>query len=305
MKIGINLMNFGPAVSPDSLSRWARLVEALGYHLVMISDHVAVTPDVAQRYPAPFYDPFIALAWLAGQTHSVELGTTVTIVPYRSPLLVARMCSNLDQISNGRLIFGVGVGWAREEFKVLGVPFEHRGAMTNDYLAAIKVLWTNEVATYQGRFVSFENVSATPMPVRSPHPPIWVGGSSDAALLRAVRFGDAWHPIRFQMDWVRDTALPQLRRLADAERRPVPAFCPRIKLHLTDAPVTDRPRTIGEGTLSQVRSDLEELEELGTEYVLLDTYMDDPEATNQHEPAWQMITTLATQVLDLERESLR
>ena len=104
---------------------------------------------------------------------------------------------------------------------------------------------------------------------------------------------------------MRDTALPQLRRLADAEHRPVPAFCPRVKLHLTDAPVTDRPRAIGVGTLSQVRSDLEELEQLGAEYVLLDTYMDDPEGTRQHEPAWQMITTLATQVLDLERENIR
>ncbi len=184
MKIGINLLNFGPAVSPDSLARWTQLAETLGYHLVMISDHVAITPDVQGRYPAPYYDPFTSLAWLAGITKKIELGTTVIIVPYRNPILTARVCANIDQISGGRLILGVGVGWAEKEFEALGLPFHQRGAMTNDYLASIKTLWTNELASYEGRFVSFRDVRTTPLPAQSPHPPIWIGETQSRPMAR-------------------------------------------------------------------------------------------------------------------------
>ena len=305
MKFGVNLLNFGPGVSPDSLLRWARFAEAVGYHLVMISDHVAVTADVEERYPAPFYDPFIALSWLAGSTSRVKLGTTVLIIPYRSPLLVARMSANLDQFSGGRLILGVGSGWAEQEFEALGVPFHERGAMTDDYLAAIKTLWTNDVASHHGPYASFEGVRSGPRPAQSPHPPIWVGGNSDAALRRAARFGDAWHPIEFRIDWMRETALPKLRDMAEQEGRPVPALSPRVKLALSTSTVEDGRRLAGQGTLAQVRGDLEALESMGAEYVLLDTYLDDPEATRSHEGAWRTLATLAEEVLHLERETLR
>src|SRR5437762_12626053 len=305
MRIGVNLLNFGPGVSPDSLAGWTQLAETLGYHLVMISDHVAITPDVAARYPAPYYDPFVTLGWLARATTRVELGTTVVILPYRHPLHTARLTANVDQLSGGRFIFGVGVGWAKQEFATLGVPFERRGAMSNDYLAAIKTAWTSDPASYNGPFVTFRDVHTAPRPVRSPHPPIWVGGASDAALRRAVCFGDAWHPIRVRVPWLRDTGLPRLRTIAAAEGRPVPALCPRIRLRLTDGKLADDARIAGEGSLEQVRADLEALAELGAAAVLLDTYTDDPEATRHHETAWRMLATLAEQVLDLPRETLR
>src|SRR5207245_2360992 len=172
-------------VSPESLAGWTRLAETLGYHFVMISDHVALTPDVVARYPAPFYDPFATLAWLAGLTHRVELGTTVVILPYRHPLHTARLAANVDRLSGGRFILGVGVGWARQEFEALGLPFERRGAMSDDYLAAIKTAWTSDPASHAGSFVTFRDVRTAPRPVRAPHPPLWVGGASDAALRRA------------------------------------------------------------------------------------------------------------------------
>ena len=305
MRIGINLINFGPGVSPDSLARSVDLAESLGYHLVMISDHVAITPDVQARYPAPFYDPFATLAWIAGLTQRVELGTTVIILPYRHPLQTARMVANIDRLSGGRFILGVGVGWARQEFAALGVPFNRRGAMTDDYLAAIKAAWTQDVATYSGPFVSFADVGTSPRPLRSPHPPIWVGGASDAALRRAVVHGDGWHPIKIRVDWLRDHGLPRLNEIAQKEGRPVPALCPRIRLRLTDSPVADAGRVAGEGAIDQVRADLAALERLGASYVLLDTYADDPEATRRPELGWAMLTTMAEQVLDLRRETLR
>jgi probable F420-dependent oxidoreductase len=305
MRIGINLINFGPGVTPESLARSVELAESLGYHLVMISDHVAITPDVQARYPAPFYDPFTTLGWLAALTRRAELGTTVIILPYRHPLETARMAANLDRLSGGRLILGIGVGWAKQEFDALGVAFHQRGAITNDYLAAIKTAWTHDVASHRGRFVSFTDVHTTPRPVRAPHPPIWVGGASDAALRRAVRYGDGWHPIRNRIDWLRDKGLPRLREIAEAERMPAPALCPRIRLRLTPSPLAEEQRVAGEGSLDQVRADLEALQALGARYVLLDTYADDPEATRRPEMGWEMLTTVAERVLDLPRETLR
>ena len=305
IKFGVNLINFGPGVTPESLARTVGVAEALGYHFVMTSDHLAVTPDVSGRYPAPLYEPFTLLGWLAAATRTMEIGTTVIVLPYRHPLEVARMAANVDQLSGGRLILGVGAGWARQEFEALGVSHAHRGGITSEYLAAIKTLWTNDLASFRGRFVAFENVDTRPRPARQPHPPIWVGGATDAALRRAVRYGDAWHPIRSKIGWLRDTGLPRLREIAEKEGRPVPALCPRIRLRLTEAPMDATTRIAGEGTLDQVRADLVALESLGARYVLFDTYLDDPEATRHHEVMWRMLATLAEQVLDLPHHTLR
>jgi alkanesulfonate monooxygenase SsuD/methylene tetrahydromethanopterin reductase-like flavin-dependent oxidoreductase (luciferase family) len=203
------------------------------------------------------------------------------------------------------LILGVGVGWAQQEFAALGLPFQRRGAMTNEYLEALKLFWTHDVASFEGRFVSFQEVHTAPRPVQSPHPPIWVGGASDAAMRRTVRYGDGWHPIRIRLSWFKDTGIPRLRAIAEAENRPMPALCPRIRLRLTDAPCPDDQRVMGEGTLEQVRRDLEALQALGCTYVLLDTYYDDIEATRHHETAWRMLVTMAEKVLDLPHETLR
>jgi probable F420-dependent oxidoreductase len=303
--MGVNVPNFGPGTAPGLLRRWAQTVEGLGFDLLMISDHIAVTPDVAEQYPAPFYEPFTTLAWLAGLTRRVELGFTVIVVPYRHPLETARMAATLDRLSGGRLIFGVGVGWARQEFEVLGLPFEKRGAMTDDYLSALKVAWTQDVASYQGRFVSFKEIYTAPRPLQRPHPPIWVGGSSDAALRRTVRHGDAWHPIRSRIAFLRDEGMPKLRAIADREGRAVPALCPRIRLRLTDQPMPEDSRLAGEGSMDQVRRDFEALQKLGVPYLCLDTFADDVEGSRNHEAAWRMLTSLAERAFDLDRQSLR
>ncbi|HEU5028511.1 MAG TPA: LLM class flavin-dependent oxidoreductase [Spirillospora sp.] len=272
MKLGVNVPNFGPGTDPERLRGWAQTVEGLGFDLLMVSDHVAVTPDVAEQYPAPFYEPFTTLSWLAGVTHRVRLGTTVLVVPYRHPLLVARMAANLNRLSGGRLVLGVGVGWARQEFEALGVPFEHRGRLTDDHLQVLRSAW-NDAGDY-----------------RSGQIPIWVGGSSDAALRRAVLLGDAWHPLRFTMSWL-DEVVERLGTIAAAEGRPTPALAPRIVLRLTTEPLTER--RAGEGTIDQVMADLEHLRLLGAESVLLDPYLGDPDETHRPETAWQALATVA------------
>ena len=305
MKVGVNLINFGPGVSPASMKSWATLSEALGYHIIMTSDHIAITPDVQSRYPAPFYEPLSLLGWLAGVTTKIEIGTTVIIVPYRNPLELAKATANVDQLSNGRFILGVGLGWAQEEFHVLNAAYKSRGAVTNEYLAAVKLLWTQDVASYNGKFISFDNVHTAPRPIQTPHPPIWVGGPSDAAMRRTVRYGDAWHPIRIQMDWFKNTGIPRLKEISDEEAKSVPELCPRIRLRLTDSPVTGSDRVVGEGDIDQVHRDLAELENLGCSYVILDTYADDLEAIKNNEISWRMLSTVAEKVLDLSNQTVR
>ncbi|MFF4803294.1 LLM class flavin-dependent oxidoreductase [Streptomyces sp. NPDC001351] len=274
MRIGVNVPNFGPGANRDNLARWAKAVEGLGFDLLMLSDHVAITSDVAKQYPAPFYEPVTTLAWLAGITDRIKLGTTVLVAPYRHPLLVARMAANLQQLSGGRLILGVGVGWAREEFEALGVPFERRGALTDELLRTLRIAWENDADYGCGQI------------------PVWVGGNSDAAIRRAVRFGSPWHPLRFTMPWFRD-AVDRLKNISAELDQPVPELAPRIYLRLTEKAIDDPDRRAGEGTLEQIFEDIEELRLAGAETVLLDPYHGDPNETLRPEAAWQALATVA------------
>ncbi len=274
VELGVNVPNFGPGTDPGRLRDWARTVEGLGYDLLMVSDHVAITADVAEQYPAPFYEPFTTLSWLAGITDRVRLGTTVLIAPYRHPLLVARMAANLDQLSGGRLVLGVGVGWARQEFEALGADFDQRGRVTDETLIAIRRAWENDKDYGGGRI------------------PLWIGGRSTPGLRRAVRLGDAWHPLRERVDWMR-TALDRLRAIAAEEDRPVPEFAPRILLRLTPDPLPEDQRVAGEGSLDQVLADIDALRELGARSVVLDPFVGDPAETERPEVAWQALAAIA------------
>jgi probable F420-dependent oxidoreductase len=294
VKLGVNVPNFGPGTDPGSLAGWLRFAEDTGFALAMMSDHVAVTPDVAELYPPPFYDPFTSLAWLAGVVERIELGTTVAVLPYRNPVLTARMVANIDQFTRGRFILGVGVGWSKHEYAAVGVPFDRRGAITDEYLAVIKKLWTNDVASHDGEFGSFRDLHTGPRPARSPHVPIWVGGTSPRAIRRAVRFGDAWHPNNAELGWLRSTGLAALRSEAAEVGRPAPALSPRVRLHLTGVALPVDQRRVGEGSLDQVLRDLADLADLGAEYVVLDTNPDHPSQRRPTAVDWRMLESVAS-----------
>ncbi|MBM7493330.1 alkanesulfonate monooxygenase SsuD/methylene tetrahydromethanopterin reductase-like flavin-dependent oxidoreductase (luciferase family) [Micromonospora luteifusca] len=274
MQIGVNVPNFAPGTDPDLLRQWAQTVEGLGFDLLMVSDHIAVTPDVAEQYPAPFYEPFTTLSWLAGVTRRVRLGTTVLIVPYRHPLLTARMAANLNRLSGGRLVLGVGVGWARQEFEALGVPFRRRGALTDEYLHAMREAWKDTDDYDTGAI------------------PIWVGGNSDAGMRRAVLLGDAWHPLRFTPGWLAEAA-GRLRAIADELARPVPALMPRIALREAAEPVTAPDRLAGVGTIDQIIADIDQIRLLGAETVVLDPFNGDLTEIRQPERAWRTLAAVA------------
>ena len=305
MKVGVNLLNFGPGAEPAALARSARLIEALGYHALLISDHVAITPDVAAIYPAPFYDPFLTLAWLASQTRVLELGTTVIILPYRHPLQVARLAANLDQLSGGRFILGVGAGWAAQEFAALGVPFAARGALTDDALDVIRASWRTDLLSHHSPFVAADAVATAPRPLRAPQPPIWVGGNG--AVGRRAPCGIVAPGTRSA------SASTGCARSATHVSRP-PRGTPTCRLrrsaHASSWPSAPRRWTTPAGWPDRVRSRrcgriLAELEVLGAEYVVLDTYQGHPDTLPGHERDWTMLATLAEQVLDLSHETVR
>ncbi len=195
MQVGVWIPNCRHLATPDIIRRTAVRAEQLGYDSVWVSDHVVVPDANVDRIGAGIFDPLVTLAVAAGATSRVRLGTTVLIVPYRNPVVTAKMVSSLDALSGGRVVLGVGAGWLAEESAALGVPFAERGAMTDEYLAAMRELWTSPAPSFAGKYTRFSGLKFEPKPVQQPHPPIWVGGHGRASLRRAAEIGAAWHPI--------------------------------------------------------------------------------------------------------------
>lgn len=289
MKLGLNLLNYGPDTTPELLLAWARFAEESGFALAMMSDHIALAPEVQALYPVPFYDPFTAITWLAAHTTRLQLGTSVAVLPYRHPLQTARVGANLADLSQGRFVLGVGSGWSQQEYDALGVPFDRRGAITDEYLAAIVYAWGNDITSSPGPYAPYDEIHTGPRSAR--RPPIWIGGAGRAAIRRAIQYGDAWHPINPHPHWLRDKGVPALRSAAAEAGIAVPALCPRIRAHPTTE-LADDDRVLGEGTLDQIRADLAGLAELGAQYVVLDTYISPAERRTPEED-WRILEQVA------------
>jgi probable F420-dependent oxidoreductase len=182
---------------------------------------VVVPHAAVDRIGAGIYDPLVTLAVAAGATSRVRLGTTVLIVPYRNPVVTAKMVSSLDALSGGRVVLGVGAGWLAEESAALGVPFAERGPMTDEYLAAMRELWTSPAPSFVGKYTRFSGLHCEPRPVQQPHPPIWVGGHGRASLRRAAELGAAWHPINRSPEELH-AGRAELLRLCRARGRATP-----------------------------------------------------------------------------------
>src|SRR5262245_55465265 len=211
LKIGVPLF----MVRPENMSAVAVRAEQLGFESVWVAEHLVFPTQIRSRYPyaaegvppinpaTPLLDPLLVLMQVAARTERIRLGTNVYILPLRHPLAVARMAMTLDLLSNGRLTFGVGLGWLAEEFDAAGIDFASRGARRREYVRAIRALWTEDAPSFDGRFVSFQPVKFEPKPVQKPHPPIVFGGESDAALRRAAALGDGWYGVGHTPDSAR------------------------------------------------------------------------------------------------------
>lgn len=206
MEFGIHLLGLGRRGNVADYVTAVKAAEELGYHSVWINDHVVIPTEHRSQYPYStdgrpsftpddhFYDPFVLLAALATATTTIKLGTSVAVIPYRPPILTAKAIATLDQVSQGRFIFGVGVGWFAEETELLGGTFANRAKISRSYLETMKALWTEERPRLLGERGQTTEVGFAPKPVQKPYPPIWFGGETRAALKRVVQQGDGWFP---------------------------------------------------------------------------------------------------------------
>jgi probable F420-dependent oxidoreductase len=197
MKLGLFGINLGACADPAVARRVAQAAEAAGFDSVWTGEHVVLPDPRVPPSPSPpqtpFLDPLVALAHLAGATERIRLATGIVILPQRNPLVLAKEVATLDVLSGGRALLGVGAGYLHQEFAALGIPFEQRGARTDEYIDAMRALWSQPKPAFAGRFVSFAGIDAQPRPLQRPGVPIVVGGTSPGALRRAVARGHGWY----------------------------------------------------------------------------------------------------------------
>ena len=195
MKIGYSLSNNQGMEDIQGVIDLATRCEDLGFDSVWASEHVFNVSYVYDRIgDKPYYEPLTVLTYVAAKTSTIGLGTSVLVLPYHNPIRLAKVAATLDVLSGGRMMLGVGVGVIEEELEAMGSPFAERGAITDETIAIMKELWTNEDPSYLGKYHSFSGMKFTPKPVQKPHIPIIIGGTSKAAIRRAARSGAAWHP---------------------------------------------------------------------------------------------------------------
>lgn len=231
MRIGVvQIVDGTPGRGLEFIQNTARTLEGLGYSSYWAPDHVVFFDQYLSAYPHSddgrfgfkrdqgLLEPLMVLQAAAAVTERIRLGTSVEIVTERNPVIRAKHVATLDHFSDGRLDYGVGIGWSREEYAAVGVPWERRGPRSDEYLQSMKALWTQHRATFEGEFVSFRDVVAFPKPVQQPHPPILVGGITDAALRRAAQHGDGWYGWKLTTEELADRLTVLDRELAAAGR---------------------------------------------------------------------------------------
>jgi probable F420-dependent oxidoreductase len=291
MQFGLSLPHFRQVASPGAIQRVAQRAEQLGYDGIWVSDHIVIPASAVDRFGGMFYEPLTVLGFAAACTSRIRLGTTVIILPYRNPVVTAKVLSTLDVLSGGRVTAGMAVGWTEDEFIALGVPFRERGAMSDEYIAAFKALWTQDVPTFQGRYVRFSDVAFEPKPVQKPHIPIWIGGNSKRAIRRAVALGDGWHPTRPLPEEVRSGAA-YLREVCGQRGRDPNSLVIAVREPLKfydggEASVRRRPFF---GSTQKIIDDIGQYRDAGVRYCMLDTFYSAPEL--EHETIDSMLGTI-------------
>lgn len=293
MRYGFYSPTRGETATPEALATLAMRAEALGFHSVVIADHIVFPTEIHSKYPYTVSGAFpghgdtleelTLMTFLAAKTERLRLVTSVMILPHRNPVVTAKMLATIDVLSKGRVTVGVGVGWLREEFEALQAPaFDRRGAVSNEYLQIFKTLWTQDPATFAGEFYQFKSLHCLPHPVQKPHPPIWIGGHSRPALRRVAKYGDGWHPVGANpavalLPHELQAALDELKRLLEAEGRDPASVTISFKAPLYDvtqageidkqAGMERRPFS---GSTAQVAEDIAAYARLGVSELIFD-----------------------------------
>ncbi len=231
MKIGFFAVGIGPSADPEIIALTAQTAERCGFHSLWAPEHVVLIDQYVSKYPystdgrlpmpttkIDILDPYIALTYAAAFTKTIRLGTGISLIPERSPVVTAKEIASLDKLSGGRFDLGVGIGWLAEEFTAVNVPWERRAERTREYLKAMKLLWTEEEPEFKGEFLSFPKVRMYPKPVQKPYPPIIFGGESTPALKRIAEIGDGWFGVNVTVEDAQ-TKIPRIKQYAQAAGR--------------------------------------------------------------------------------------
>ena len=288
MKYGFYLPTRGPTATPDALAALVGRAEALGFHEVMIADHIVFPVEIDSKYPYTVTGAFpghgdaleqmTLMAFIAAKTERLRLVTSVMVVPYRNPVATAKMLATIDVLSEGRVTVGVGVGWMREEFEALhAADFARRGAVTNEYLEIFKKLWTESPAEHAGEFYDFKAIRCEPLPAQKPHPPIWIGGHSRPALRRTARYGNGWHPVGANASVPLPPAelsalIEELKQMTEAEGRNFDDITLSFKAPVYDAgaPPASGERRPFSGSHGEIIEDIHTYEALGISDLIFD-----------------------------------
>lgn len=294
MQIGLGVPHAGTSAHGPNITRFAQQADALGFASLWCGDHVVLPTAGTTQYPytadgsfprgsqVGFLETMTVLAYLAAITQRVLLGSTVIILPYRNPIVQAKMFASLDVLSGGRAICGVGVGWLQKEFDVLGASYPDRGAVSDEYLQIFRLLWTEEHPAFHGTFYQFDGIQFWPKPVQQPLP-IWVGGHSKRSIRRAVTYGQAWHPTRQTPEFVA-AQLPYLRQEAERAGRHPAEITISLKrsLHITDMGLSGetsfRSGNALVGPTQHILDDARRCQDLGIQQLTYDFRTDDVDA---------------------------
>ena len=264
MKFGFIIPHNWGLENPQDLIDVAVRAEQAGFDSVWVNHHVLNAGFILDRLGnRPYYDTLTVLTYVAALTRNVRLGTTVLVIPYLNPIVLAKTLATLDVMSGGRLTVGVGVGGLKKESDALGSNFEERGAYTDEAIAIMKELWTQEDPSFHGRFYSFSGVKLSPKPLQKPHAPIWIGGQSRGALRRAARMGDGWHPTGLSPDELAGH-LKYLKSQMEAAERAMSEviISVRTELDVLSSPVADAQGPMV-GTADQLLRTIEAYRSLG------------------------------------------
>ena len=220
LKFGLTSINSGATSYPEALMHLAQTAETAGFESLWAGEHSVLAESTTRMSPTlRLLNPVVALTYVAAHTSTIRLGTGVLLLPQHQPLILAKQLATLDVLSNGRLMVGVGVGWSEEEYQALGVPYHERGARADEYLAAMRAIWSEEKPAYHGQYVSFQGVQAHPHPVQQPTPSIITGGRAPAVIRRTIEQANGWYGFALDLDETANV-LAQLREAANRYHRP-------------------------------------------------------------------------------------
>ena len=282
MRFAAMLPNLGGIPNAQAIEPYAQRIEEAGYYGLFVGDHIALPVQPETRYVGSstgvaeftsqhdIYESFTLLAYLAGITRRLRLGIAVQVLPYRPPLLNAKMVTTLDVLSGGRVILGVGTGWCREEFTALDANFEQRGSVPDEHTQLLKAVCTGEELNFHGKHYHVEGTRILPRPLQLPNPPIWVGGDSPPAIRRAALLGDGWHPIRLTPEELAEKR-QRLLDMRQAHKLPVEGFPTAlgIPMHLGDKPLPTAYRVALQGSPADMASQAQAYADAGVDTFIL------------------------------------